>query len=113
MDIRILHQCEAASQAALSAHARQRLQYRLGQRSAHVRHVEVRLGSASSRHGRQDTYCLMRVQLDGAPAATVVDIGADAFDTIDRAAARVARMAEEQLRLTARFVNKNRKAAAT
>jgi len=39
----------------------------------------------------------MRVQLRGAPAATAVDIGADAYDTIDRAADRVGQLVEELL----------------
>ncbi len=34
----------------------------------------------------------------GAPAGTVVDIGADAYDTIERTADRVGRLVEEQLR---------------
>lgn len=82
MDIRI-HDREAVPQAAVSAHARQRLQCRPAHRSDRVRHVEVRLGSTGNRRSHEDIYCLMQVQLDGAPAATVVDIGADAFDTID------------------------------
>jgi len=39
----------------------------------------------------------MRVQLREAPAATAVDIGADAYDTIDRAADRVGQLVEELL----------------
>jgi hypothetical protein len=79
-------------------HARRRLLFRLRHRSDRVAQVSVRFGTTRSRRGRQDSYCVMQVQLRGAPAATVVDIGADVYDTIDRAADRVGRLAEEQLR---------------
>lgn len=83
----------------LMEHARRRLLVHLRHCSDRVAHVSVRLGDTGSRRGRRDTYCLMRVQVRGAPAATVVDIGADAYDTIDRAAGRAGRLAEEQLRV--------------
>lgn len=82
----------------LAAHARRRLQHRLRHCGDRVAHVSVTIGDGASRLGFRDTYCVMRVQLRGAPAATVVDIGTDARDTIDRAADRVARLAEEQMR---------------
>lgn len=82
----------------LVEHARRRLDFRLRHRSERVAHVSVRFGATGSRRGRRDTYCVMRVQLRGAPAATVVDIGADLHDTIDRAADRIGRLADERLR---------------
>ncbi|MCW5633261.1 MAG: hypothetical protein KIT17_07980 [Rubrivivax sp.] len=85
----------------LHAHARRRLLARLRHRGEYVHHVDVRLGPARRRSGVDDLYCLMRVQLRGAPAATVVDIGADPFETIDRAADRLQRLADQQLRAAA------------
>ncbi|MEJ8838387.1 hypothetical protein [Ramlibacter sp. AN1133] len=81
-----------------AAHARRRLQACLRQRSACVAHVSVKIGDASGRRAPHDAYCLMRVQLHGAPEATVVDIGADAYEAIDRAADRIGRLAEAQWR---------------
>lgn len=101
MDILFQSEMPGAA-AALSDHARRRLRYRLQHRSDRVARVDVRLGSTGSRRGRPAVYCLMRVQLSGAPAATVVDIGSDAFETIDRAADRVGRLAEDQLQAAAR-----------
>ena len=69
---------------SLADHARRRLQFRLMRRSDRVAHVSVRIGGPGSYRGRQDTYCVMQVQVRGTPAATVVDIGANAYDTIDR-----------------------------
>lgn len=98
MDIRFQNHATHAD-AALADHARRRLWFRLLHRSDRVVHVAVRFGDTGSRRGRHDTYCAVRVQLDGIPAATVVDIGADAYDTIDRAADRAGRFVEEQLRM--------------
>ena len=80
---------------SLADHARRQLQVRLMHRSDRVAYVSVRIGGTGS---RQDMYCVMQVQVRGAPAGTVVDIGADAYDTIDRTADRVGRLVEEQLR---------------
>lgn len=100
MDIRFLARAKVGQSVhdGVLGHARRRLQFRLGHRSDRVEHVLMRFGDTGSRRGHLDTYCVMRVQLRGAPAATVVDIGADVYDTIDRAADRVGRLAEEQLR---------------
>ncbi|ODV13448.1 MAG: hypothetical protein ABT20_02025 [Rubrivivax sp. SCN 70-15] len=100
MEIRFIAQAGRGrnGDAALADHARRRLHFRLMHRSDRVAHIAVRLGDTGGRRGRGDTYCVMQVQLRGAPAATVVDIGADAYDTVDRAADRVARLAELQLR---------------
>lgn len=84
---------------SLADHARRRLQLRLMRHSDRVAHVSVRIGGPGSYRGRQDTYCVMQVQVRGTPAATVVDIGANAYDTIDRTADRVGRLVEEQLRV--------------
>lgn len=98
MDIRLIDRT-GQGHDGLADHARRRLSYRLMHRSDRIAHVLVKLGGTGGRRGRQDTYCVMHVQLRGARAATVVDIGADAHDTIDRAADRVSRLTEEQLRL--------------
>ncbi len=97
MDIRLLNRAIQGDDD-LAEHARRRLSFRLMHRSDRIAHVSVKLGSTGSRRGHHDTYCVMCVQLRGAPAATVVDIGADVHDTIDRAADRVSRLAEERLR---------------
>ena len=78
-------------------HARQRLRLRLRHRTERVAHVSVRLGDSGSLRGLRDTYCVMRVQLRDVPAATVVDIGADACHTIDRATDRVGQLVEALL----------------
>lgn len=98
MDIRLINRT-AQHPDELAAHARRRLCFRLMHRSDRIAHVSVKLGDTGSRRGHHDTYCVMCVQLRGAPAATVVDIGPDVHGTIDRAADRVSRLAEEQLRL--------------
>lgn len=101
MDMRI-DDDPRASLETLHEHARRRLLARLRHRRDRVHHVDVRIGGcAGRRRGQGDLYCLMRVQLRGAPAATVVDIGADASATIGRAAERVRRLVEEQLRVRA------------
>ena len=83
--------------AGLAEHARRRVQQRLRHRSERVAHVWVRFGDTASARGCRDTYCVMQVQLHGAAAATVVDIGADVHGTIDRAADRLGQLVEEQL----------------
>lgn len=83
---------------ALQEHAQRCLRLRLHDRSDTVAHIDVTLGDPARHRGLQDMFCVMRVQLRGVPAATVVDIGGDPFDTIDRAAGRVARLAEAQWR---------------
>jgi len=81
----------------LADHARRRLQFRLRHRSERLAYVSVRLGDTRSGLDRQEAYCVLQIQLRDAPAATVVDIGADAYDTIDRATDRVAQLVEELL----------------
>ena len=61
-------------------------------------HVDVKLGGARSRRQRQDGFCVVRLQLRGAPPATVVDVAGDAYGAVDRADDRVGRLATEQLR---------------
>lgn len=97
MDIRLTARTDRGHDG-LADHAQRRLSYRLGHRSERIAHVSVKLGNTGSRRGSCDVYCVMQVQLRGARAATVVDIGADPHDTIDRAVDRVSRLAEEQLR---------------
>ncbi len=100
MDIRFQTHATHAD-AALADHARRRLRFRLLHRSDRVAYIAVKFGGTGSRRGHRDTYCAMRVQLDGVPATTVVDVGQDAYDTIDRAAERLGRLVEEQHRSTA------------
>jgi hypothetical protein len=83
----------------LADHARRRLRMRLHRWGERIAHVSVRFGSTVARSARQDAYCVVQVQLRGAPAATVMHIGADAFGAIDRAVDRIGRLAEEQLRV--------------
>ena len=84
--------------AALADHARRRLHLRLSRRSDRVTCVAVNLGDTRSRDGRRSVYCVVRVQLDGSPPASAVNVGADAYETIDRACDRVGRLVEEHLR---------------
>lgn len=82
---------------ALSEHARRRLEFRLMHRKDDVVHLAVKLGDTGSRRGRQDSYCVVRVQLRDLPAATVVEVGGDPYSTIDRGVDRVGRLVEAQL----------------
>jgi hypothetical protein len=82
---------------ALSEHARRRLELRLVHRKDTVAYIAVRLGDAARRRGHQDSYCVLRVQLRDLPATTVVDVGGNAYATIDRAVDRVGRLVEAQL----------------
>jgi len=97
MDIRF-HTHATQADTALADHARRRLQLQFLHLSDRVSYIAVKFGDTGSRRGRRDAYCSVRVQLGGVPAATVVDVGADAYDTIDRAADRVGRLVKEQLR---------------
>lgn len=99
MDIRfVAHAASGQSiHEGLADHARRRLQVRLRHRSGRLAHISVRLGDTRRGRGRQESYCVMQIQPRDAPSATVVDIGEDAYDTIDRAADRVAHLVEELL----------------
>ncbi len=99
MDIRFVAHAASSQRIhdGLADHARRRLQFRLRHRSERLAHISVRLGDTRSGLDRQEAYCIMQIQLRDVPAATVVDIGADAYDTIDRAADRVAQLVEELL----------------
>jgi len=81
----------------LADHARFRLRFRLRHRSERLAHLSVGLGFAGRGPDGQEAYCVMQVQLRDVPAATVVEIGADAYDTIDRATDRVGQLVEEML----------------
>jgi len=98
MDIRLIDRT-GPGRGGLADHAHRRLSFLLRHCSERIAHVSVRLGDTGSRRGHRDMYCVMQLQLRGARAATVVDIGADAHVTIDRAADRVSRLAGAQLRL--------------
>lgn len=99
MDIRFVSRAASGRsiQEELADHARCRLHVRLRHRSERLAHISVRLGVTRSGRGRQESHCVMQIQPRGAPSATVVDIGEDARDTIDRAADRVAHLVEELL----------------
>ena len=97
MDIRFQNQ-GPDTLFALSEHARRRLEFRLMHRKDDVAHIAVKLGDTGSCRGRQDSYCVLRVQLRDLPAATVVEVGGrDAFATIGRGVDRVGRLVEAQL----------------
>jgi hypothetical protein len=96
MDIRFQNR-GPDSHRALSEHARRRLEFRLMHRKVDVAHITVKLGDTGSRSGHQDSYCVLRVQLRDLPAATVVEVGGDAYATIDRGVDRVGRLVEAQL----------------
>lgn len=96
MDIRF-HTRGGSAPLALAEHARSRLEFRLMDRSDRVVQIAVQLGDTGSERFRHDCYCILRVQLRGLPAATVVDVGADAHATIDRAVERLGRLTEAQL----------------
>jgi hypothetical protein len=95
MDIRV-EGCRPPFDATLADHARRSVSLRLRRWQAQVGRVDVRLGGSAEGHGRNDTYCLIRLQMTGADATTIVDIADDSFTAIARAAGRAARMAEEQ-----------------
>lgn len=94
MDIRV-KTAGLAFSPALAEHVRRRLNSGLLQRADRVERVDVRLGD--SRPGHHDVYCLMQLHLSGVPTAAVLDIGTDMWETIDRTAERVGRLAGEQL----------------
>jgi ribosome-associated translation inhibitor RaiA len=95
MEIKVHAACARA--AALADHARRRLQYVLRARQHEVERIDVRMGDTGSRRGQQDGYCKIQVKLVRAGVATVVDIGKDLYEAIDRAVDRAARMAMERL----------------
>jgi hypothetical protein len=96
MEIRVHAACARA--AALADHARRRLLYVLRSRQHQVEQIEVRLGDTGSRRGLQEGYCKIQLRLVHAGVATVVDVGKDLYDAIDRAVDRAGRLAVEHLR---------------
>jgi hypothetical protein len=97
VDIRF-QSATAPADVELAAYARRCLLLRLQHRSDRVVRIEAELVDAAGRVPRRDSYCIVNVKLRGLPAATVVDVGEDVHHAIDRAADRVGRLAEEQLR---------------
>ncbi|WP_298234714.1 HPF/RaiA family ribosome-associated protein [uncultured Azohydromonas sp.] len=97
MEIRVHVACAHA--AALADHARRRLLYVLRPRQHQVESVEVRLGDTRSRHGQQEGYCRVQLRLVHAGVTSVVDVGKDLYDAIDRAVDRAGRLAVEHLRV--------------
>jgi hypothetical protein len=100
MDIRFRRSMDCAD-VEPTAHARRCLQLRMQPCGDRLAHVEVALGDAGDSRAWQDSYCIVRVKLHGVPAATVVDVDADVYRAIDRAADRAWRVTREQLRLAA------------
>jgi hypothetical protein len=96
MEIQVHAACARA--AALADHARRRLLYVLRSRQHQVEQVEVRLGDTRSRRGLQEGYCKIQLRLMHTGVATVVDVGKDLYDAIDRAVDRAGRLAMEHLR---------------
>jgi hypothetical protein len=95
MEIRVHAACARA--AALADHARRRVLYVLRSRQHEVESIDVRVGDTGSRRGRQEGYCRIQLKLVRAGVATVVDIGKDLYDAIDRAVDRAGRLAAERL----------------
>lgn len=92
MDVRF-HAPDDEQCRALASHVERLLRRRLMARRECIRFVDVRVGSARGETGRHDAWCLLRLQLIGAPPATVIDIGSNAFVTIHRAVDRLSRVA--------------------
>lgn len=86
--------------AALADHARRRLHDDLMHHGDFIQRIVLRVGGTNHRRGHTDTYCLMQVHMSDALAATVIDVGPDIHDVIDRAADRVDRMVVERIEQT-------------
>jgi hypothetical protein len=97
VDIRF-QRATAPADADLAAYARRCLLLRLQHRSNDVVRVDVELVDAASQVPRRDSYCIVRMQLQGLPAATVVDVSANVRMAIDRAADRAGLLTEAQWR---------------
>lgn len=78
--------------AALAQHVRRRLHDLLVHRGDLIQRIVVRLGGAQGGLGRHDMYCLMQVHLPHALVATVVDVGPQLHDVVDRTTDRVGRL---------------------
>ena len=98
MDIRFRAAMTRAD-VELAEHALRSLRFHLHRQRNRVDHIEVKLGNAGRRMPHQDSYCIVRVKLHGAPSVTVVDIGTNVFGAIARATDRVCRLAEAQWRM--------------
>ena len=83
--------------AALSDHARRRLQFGLTRHSDRIQRVVVRLGDENGPRGGIDKFCCIQVHLVDAPVAVIKDIGPDLYPAIDRAADRVSRVVVKHL----------------
>lgn len=96
MDVRIDARAHALC-GALADHARRSVSLRLRRWQAQVRCVDVRVGGSTRPLDGNGTWCVIRLQMAGADAATIVDIADDSATAIERAAGRAARLAEEQM----------------
>ncbi|MEO8656657.1 MAG: hypothetical protein ABI409_21225 [Ramlibacter sp.] len=78
--------------AAQGDYVRRRVRYIVGSRSDSIKAVMVRLGGTNGGHGGADMFCLMQVHLAESFIATVVHMGSDIHDVINRAADRLSRV---------------------
>ena len=78
--------------AALTDCARRRVRFALMQRGESIQRIVICLGGTNGRRDYNDMYCLMQVHLSDVLVATVVDIGPDIHDVIDRTTDRVGRV---------------------
>jgi len=100
VDIRF-QSAKARSDAGLAAYARQCLLRQMQHRGDRVDRIDVGFVDAAGRMPPRDSYCIVRMKLHGLPAASVVVVGSDVQTAIGRAADRVGRLADEQLRQSA------------
>ena len=101
MDIRFQTAMTCAD-VELAEHALRTLLFRLQDQSNQVDYIEIKLGNSGGRRFQKDSYCIVSVKLHDAPASTVVDIGTNVYNAIDRASDRVCRLAQAQMRLVDR-----------
>ena len=83
--------------AALSEHAKRRLQFVLTRHSGCIQRVVMRVGDENGPRGGVDKFCRIQVYLIDAPLAAVEDIGCDLYAVIDRATDRVCRVVVKHL----------------
>jgi hypothetical protein len=103
MDIRVRARDDRADEA-VADHARRRLYYALMHRSDHVERVDVRFGGAAAPRRPQGRYCVIRVQLAGLPAATIVSIATSEREAIDGAADRAGGLVNGQILAAGRAI---------
>lgn len=78
--------------AAQGDYVRRRVRDVMGSRGDSIKAIVVRLGGTNGGRGGADTFCLMQVHLAESFVATVVHMGSDIHDVINRAADRLSRV---------------------